>query len=185
MERSPLVGGTSRFLYRLINMQIRQERPEDAATIRALTDAAFKGMPYSDQTEAKIIDALRAAGALTISLVAIKDGEIVGHVAFSPVRINGAAGDWYGLGPVSVRPDHQQSGIGQALIRDGLYRLQFMSAAGCVLLGDPAYYGRFGFESDPDLYYGDVPPRYFQRLVFNGSPPPKGEVSFHPGFDVS
>ena len=184
VERGPSFGSTSRFHYRLINMHIRQERPEDAATIRVLTDAAFKGMPYSNQTEAKIIDALRAAGALTISLVAIQDGETVGHVAFSPVRIDGAAGDWYGLGPVSVRPDHQQRGIGQALIRDGLHRLQSMSAAGCVLLGDPAYYGRVGFESDPDLYYGDVPPGYFQRLTLNGSPP-KGEVSFHPGFDVS
>jgi putative acetyltransferase len=165
-------------------MQIIQERPEDVATIRVVTDAAFKGMPHSSQTEAGIIDALRAAGALTISLVAIENGGIVGHIAFSPVRINAAAGDWYGLGPVSVRPDHQHRGIGQALIRDGLQRLQSMSAAGCVLLGDPAYYARFGFESDPDLRYGDAPPEYFQRLTLNGSPP-KGEVSFHPGFDVS
>jgi putative acetyltransferase len=165
-------------------MQIRQERPEDATTIRVVTDAAFKGKPYSHQTEARIIDALRAAGALTISLVEIENAEIVGHVAFSPVRINGAASDWYGLGPVSVRPDRQQRGIGQALIRDGLQRLQSTSAAGCVLLGDPAYYGRFGFESDPNLRYGDVPSRYFQRLTLNGSPP-KGDVSFHPGFDVA
>ena len=159
------------------------ERPEDAATVRAVTDAAFKDKPYSNQ-EARIIDALRAAGALTISLVMIQDGEIVGHAAFSPVRINGAAVDWYGLGPVSVRPDQQRRGIGQALIRDGLQRLQSMNAAGCVLLGDPAYYCRFGFESDPELYHGDVPPGHFQRLMLAGSPP-RGEVSFHPGFDVS
>jgi putative acetyltransferase len=165
-------------------MQIRQERPEDVATIRALTEAAFKGMPFSDQTEAKVIDALRAAGALTLSLVATEGGEIISHVAFSPVRINGEAGDWYCLGPVSVWPDHQRTGIGQALIREGLQRLQSMGGGGCVLLGDPAYYRRFGFESDPDLYDVDAPPGAFQRLTLNGARP-SGEVTFHPAFDVS
>jgi putative acetyltransferase len=165
-------------------MQIRQERPEDAAKIRALTDAAFKGMPFSDQTEAKVIDALRAAGVLTLSLVATDGGEIIGHVAFSPVQVKREASDWYGLGPVSVWPDHQRRGIGQALIREGLQRLQSMGAGGCVLLGDPAYYRRFGFESDPDLYDVGAPPGAFQRLSLNGSRP-RGEVSFHPAFDVS
>jgi putative acetyltransferase len=165
-------------------MQIRPERPEDATTIRALTDAAFKGMPFSDQTEAKIVDALREAGALTLSLVATEGGEIFGHVAFTHVTINGEAGDWYGLGPVSVWPDHQRTGIGQALIREGLRRLQSMSAGGCVLLGDPAYYCRFGFEADPDLYYVHAPSWAFQRLTLNGSRP-RGEVSFHPAFDAS
>jgi len=165
-------------------MQIRLERPEDAATIHALTDAAFKGMPFSDQTEARVIDALRAAGALTLSLVATEGGEIIGHIAFSPVRINGEAGDWYGLGPVSVWPDRQRTGIGQALIRDGLQRLRSLGAGGCVLLGAPTYYGRFGFENDPDLYDVDAPPGAFQRLTLNGSRP-RGEVTFHPAFDVS
>ncbi|WP_293900836.1 N-acetyltransferase [Phenylobacterium sp.] len=165
-------------------MRIRLERPEDAPTIRALTDAAFKGMPFSNQTEAKVIDALRAAGALTLSLVATEGSEIVGHVAFSPVKINGEASDWYGLGPVSVWPDRQRTGIGQALIRDGIRRLRSLSAGGCVLFGNPAYYRRFGFESDPDLYDVDAPPGAFQRLPLNSSRP-RGEVSFHPAFEVS
>jgi putative acetyltransferase len=165
-------------------MQIRQERPGDAATIRALTDAAFKGMPFSDQTEAKVIDALRRADALTLSLVATEGGEIVGHVAFSPVKINGETSDWYGLGPVSVWPDHQRAGIGQALIREGLQRLQTINAGGCVLTGDPAYYRRFGFQADPDLYYVGAPSWAFQRLTLDGSRP-RGEVSFHPAFDAS
>jgi len=165
-------------------MQIRQERPEDAKTIHALTDAAFKGMPFSDGTEARVIDGLRAASALTLSLVAVQDGAIVGHVAFSPVTINGAAGDWYGLGPVSVWPDRQRSGIGQALIREGLLRLRSMGAGGCVLLGDPAYYARFGFENDPDLRHAGAPDWAFQCLTLNG-PRPIGEVSFHPAFEVS
>lgn len=165
-------------------MQIRQERPKDATTIRALTDAAFKGMPFSDQTEAQVIDRLRAAGALTLSLVATEGGEIIGHVAFSPVTIDGQAGDWYGLGPVSVWPDHQRTGVGQALIRAGLQRLQSKNAGGCVLLGDPAYYCRFGFETDADLYNVGAPPWAFQRLILNG-PRPSGEVRFHPAFDAS
>jgi putative acetyltransferase len=165
-------------------MQIRPERPEDATTIRALTDAAFKGMPFSDETESKVIDALRAAGALTLSLVATEAGQILGHVAFSPVKINGEPGEWYGLGPVSVWPDRQRTGIGQALIRDGLRRLRSLGAGGCVLLGNPAYYGRFGFESDPDLRYVGAPPGAFQRLTLAGARP-IGEVTFHPAFDVS
>ncbi len=165
-------------------MQIRLERPEDATTIHALTETAFKDMPFSDDTEARVIDALRAAGALTLSLVATHSGEIVGHVAFSPVTINGEAGGWYGLGPVSVWPDRQRSGIGQALIGEGLRRLQSMGAGGCVLLGDPAYYARFGFEHDPRLRHAGAPPWAFQCLTLNG-PRPSGDVSFHPGFDVS
>ncbi|MHB8528069.1 MAG: GNAT family N-acetyltransferase [Caulobacteraceae bacterium] len=165
-------------------MRIRPERPDDATTIHALTDTAFKGMPFSDDSEARVVDALRLAGALALSLVATQGGEIVGHVAFSPVTINGQAGDWYGLGPVSVWPDRQRRGIGQALIREGLRRLQSLGAGGCVLLGDPAYYARFGFENDPDLRHAGAPPWAFQCLTLNG-PRPSGEVTFHPAFEGS
>lgn len=165
-------------------MQIRPERPQDATTIHALTDAAFKGMPFSDGSEPRVIDALRAAGALTLSLVATEGEEIVGHVAFSPVTINGESGDWYGLGPVSVWPDRQRQGVGQALIREGLRRLRSLGAGGCVLLGNPAYYARFGFENVPDLRHAGAPTWAFQGLTLNG-PRPKGEVTFHPGFDTA
>jgi len=165
-------------------MHIRPERPEDATTIHALTDAAFKGMWFSDGAEPRIIDVLRAAGALTLSLVATEGSDILGHVAFSPVTLDGAAGDWYGLGPVSVWPARQRTGLGQALIREGLQRLQALGAGGCVLLGDPAYYCRFGFESDPGLYNAGAPPGAFQRLSLRGAPP-AGEVRFHPAFDAA
>jgi len=165
-------------------MQIRPERPEDVDTIRRLTAAAFRDMPHSSQTESAIVDALRGAGALAISLVAVEDGEIVGHVAFSPVAINGEFSGWYGLGPVSVWPARQRKGIGQALIREGLGRLEQMGAQGCVVLGDPVYYSRFGFASDPDLRYGDVPPEYFQQLAFADAMP-QGEVAYHAGFDAA
>jgi Predicted acetyltransferase len=165
-------------------VQIRPERSEDFDAIRSLTTAAFKDMLYSSQTEAAIVDALRNAGALTISLVAVQGSDIVGHVAFSPVTINDEAQGWYGLGPVSVRPDQQRKGIGQALIHEGLNCLQRMNANGCVVLGDPGYYGRFGFKNDPQLRYADAPSEYFQCLAFT-SPIPRGAVGYHPAFNAS
>jgi putative acetyltransferase len=129
------------------------------------------------------VEGLRSGGALTVSLVAEDDGEIVGHVAFSPVMIAGAAGDWYGMGPVSVRPDKQGRGLGQSLVRTGLDHLRALGAAGCVVLGAPAYYQRFGFESDPALTYGGYDSPYFQRLVFDGSPV-TGDVTYHSAFEA-
>ncbi|AWC22449.1 putative acetyltransferase [Aminobacter sp. MSH1] len=165
-------------------MKIRAERPEDVDTIRSLTRAAFADAPHSSQTEAAIVDALRDAGALTLSLVAEDDGEILGHVAFSPVTIGGKDLGWYGLGPVSVWPDRQGRGTGQSLIRHGLEALRQLGAKGCVLVGDPAYYSRFAFVADPDLTYGDIPSEYVQRLAFCDEVP-SGEVAFHEGFDAS
>ncbi len=162
-------------------MQIRAEGPQDVAAIGELTTAAFKDAPYSGGTEAGIVEALRADRALAVSLVAVQDGRVVGHVAFSPVRIDAADGDWYGLGPVSVEPERQGRGIGKALIEAGLARLRELKAAGCVVLGAPGYYGRFGFESDPALRYGEAPAAYFQRLILLGGAP-SGQVHFHPSF---
>lgn len=163
---------------------LRAERPADIPAIRALTRAAFAGAPYSSGTEAAIVDALRTAGALTLSLVAELDGEVVGHVAFSPVRIDGADLGWFGLGPVSVAPARQRQGIGRMLVEAGLVRIEAEGAAGCVVLGDPAYYRRFGFTADPALRYGDVPPPYFQSRRFSG-PAAAGGVAYHPGFEAT
>nr|QQZ51030.1 N-acetyltransferase [Phenylobacterium glaciei] len=110
------------------------------------------------------------------------EGELVGHIAFSPVQIDGHPGDWYGLGPVCAAPERQRQGVGSALITTGLDRLRHLGAAGCVLLGNPDYYRRFGFLSDPTLTYHGQPNRYFQRLVLEG-PPATGDASFHPAFD--
>ncbi|MBR1207909.1 MULTISPECIES: GNAT family N-acetyltransferase [unclassified Bradyrhizobium] len=165
-------------------MQIRDERDEDAA-ISHITTAAFATAPHSSGTEARIVEALRQAGALTVSLVATSDhGRIVGHVAFSPAQIGSTPGRWYGLGPVSVAPDLQRQSIGGALIREGLARLAALNADGCVLLGDPAYYSRFGFVSDPALTYGGKPSPYFQWLVLKGEPT-KGDVRYDAAFDVT
>lgn len=109
-------------------------------------------------------------------------GQIVGHIAFSPVTISDRAIGWFGLGPVSVQPEWQGRGIGSALIRRGLAELQDRRAMGVVLLGEPEYYARFGFEHDPQLTYPGPPPEYFQRLVLSGSPP-VGAVGYAPAFD--
>lgn len=162
-------------------MEIRPETAADAPAIAALTTAAFAGAPHASGTEAAIVAALRAAGALSLSLVAVEAGRIIGHVAFSPVRIDGRDRGWFGLGPISVAPDRQGRGIGAALIREGLARLRECGAGGCVLLGDPGYYTRFGFVADPGLRLPEVPPHYFLRLVLAG-PPPVGSVAYHPGF---
>jgi putative acetyltransferase len=161
---------------------IREEQPGDAAAIRSITLAAFEGKPYSEQTEAAIVDALRAAGAMSVSLVAEDAGEIVGHVAFSPIDIDGTpAGGFFGVGPVSVRPDRQGKGIGSALMRAGIDRLKAAGAKGCVLEGDPAYYRRFGFELARRLRYSEGSAEYFQVLEL-ASAEPTGIVTFHPAF---
>ena len=162
-------------------MIIRDEQPDDPPSIRAIIAAAFATARYSDGTEAAIVDGLRKAGVLTVSLVAIDGGELVGHVAFSPVTIAGADLGWFGLGPVAVRPDRQGGGVGQALVRAALDRLIGMGARGSVVLGEPEYYGRFGFEVRAGLHLADVPPSHFMALAFGGEAP-SGRVAYHAAF---
>jgi putative acetyltransferase len=163
---------------------IRDEREADAGATRAVTRVAFANMPYSQQTEAAIVEALRAAGALALSLVAVEDGEVVGHVAFSAVTIDGApAPGWFGAGPLSVRPDRQRSGIGTALMRAGLARLAEAGAKGCVLVGDPVYYLRFGFREASSLAYPGLPAVWLQVLALAAAEP-RGTVAFHAAFAV-
>ncbi len=161
---------------------IRNERPGDEPAIAALTGAAFRDAPHGDGGEVAIVERLRADGDLTLSLVAENlDRAIVGHIAFSPVTISDGTPGWYGLGPMSVIPLRQRAGIGSALIREGLSRLGGIGASGCVVLGDPAYYGRFGFGHDPALTYPGPPAEYFQRLVLQGTAP-AGTVRYAPAF---
>lgn len=163
-------------------MIVRPEKEGDADAIRVLTEEAFRTAPHADGTEHLIVDRLRAAGALALSLVAELDGALVaGHAAFSPVAVSDGSAGWYGLGPLSVTPAHQGRGIGSALLRAGLAHLIAAGARGCVVLGDPAYYGRFGFAAGPALTLGGVPPGYFLYRAFS---PVYGEgtVSYHPAF---
>ena len=132
-------------------MIIRDETPSDIDVITKITVTAFADCPYGNHTEQFIIHALRAAGSLSVSLVAEIDGRVVGHIAFSPVMIAGQKCGWFGLGPISVRPDCQRQGIGTALIEEGTKRLRESGAKGCLLVGDPGYYERFGFRNLPEL----------------------------------
>lgn len=162
---------------------IRPERAFDAPAIEHVTIEAFRNAPHTDHTEQFIVRALRRADALTVSLVAEADGQLAGHVAVSPVSIHDGTDRWFGLGPISVLPAHQGRGIGTRLMEAALQQLRSASANGCVVLGDPAYYGRFGFSPLAGLVLPGVPAAYFQAMVFNGGLP-RGEVTYHPGFDA-
>lgn len=162
-------------------MIIRNERDTDIEAIAEVTIAAFKNHPISNHTEQFIIKALRAAGALSISLVAEIDGQVIGHIAFSPVTVSDGATGWYGLGPVSVLPDYQKQGIGKALINKGLSLLKDMGGKGCALVGDPNYYKRFGFKNYLELIHDGVPQKVFLSLPFNEKVP-QGTIVFHEGF---
>lgn len=168
-------------------MQIRKERLQDAAAIAAITTEAFAGAPHAGGNEADIIATLRLSGALALSLVTTQDGQIVGHVAFSPVHLDGQSSgprdSWYALGPVSVRPDRQRGGIGSRMIRAGLARLAALGASGCVLMGEPAYYSRFGFRSAELLTYCGYTRPYLQGLAFDGAIP-QGDVKFDQAFGM-
>lgn len=151
--------------------------------IAAVTVDAFDTLAISNHTEQFIVEALRAAGSLAVSLVAEVDGRVVGHIAFSAVMMSDGTAGWYGLGPVSVLPAYQGMGIGSALINEGLARLRKLGAKGCCLVGHPHYYGRFGFEHVAELVYEGVPPEAFFVLAFDG-PLPQGTVAFHVAFAV-
>ena len=166
-------------------MTIRSETPNDINAIEQVTLAAFTGKFSDNPTEHLIVNALREAGALSLSLVAEAEGKIVGHVAFSVVTIDGENKDWYGLGPISVLPEFQLQGIGSKLVEAGLSQILAMGAQGCVLEGSPKYYNRFGFKAYPTLFYEGTPsPEYFMALPFYDVVP-EGKVEFHKAFYVS
>ena len=162
-------------------MVIRDETDADIGAITEVTIAAFESLQISNHTEQFIIEALRAAKALTVSLVAELDGRLIGHIAFSPVTISDGKRNWYGLGPVSVLPEYQRQGIGKALILEGLSRLKNLNAQGCCVVGHPEYYRKFGFRNVPGLVIEGVPQEVFFALAFGGHTP-EGTVAFHDGF---
>jgi len=164
-----------------IDPTIRPERDEDHVAIADVITAAFAGKPYADGDEAEVVERLRRAGALAVSLVAELDGALVGQVAFSPAQESSGAQGWYGLGPVAVSPEHQGAGIGSKLIRAGLERITELGAKGCILVGDPGYYARFGFELSPSHCPNGEPAQYFQ-VKWLGHERPQGRFVFHGAF---
>jgi putative acetyltransferase len=166
-----------------LSINIRLEKSGDIQSIHNITVTAFLDASHTDHTEQFIVKALRDSGALTISFVAEDSAQIVGHVALSPVAISDGSNDWYGLGPISVIPNEQGKGIGSKLMHAAIAELKSHKANGCVLLGNPNYYRRFGFEPIDGLVLPDVPPEYFQALLLRGTHP-KGIVTYHESFSA-
>ncbi len=162
---------------------IRPERPGDEAAIHDLVARAFAPMPFSEGDEQDLVDALRAAGDLIQSLVAVDSADtIVGHISFSPVTVEDEACGWFQMAPVSVSPEVQRSGIGSALIEAGISRLKTAGARGVAVVGSPAYYERFGFTQVSGLApLSDHDAPYFRAMVLAG-PAPQGTLRYAPAF---
>ncbi len=161
---------------------LRLETPEDVPGIRAVVHAAF-----GQSAEADLVDGLRHSGALTLSAIAVIDNRIVGHVAFSPITI-GNTYSALALAPVAVAPDCQRRGIGTGLINWSLDECRRLGHAVIIVVGDPAYYRRFGFT--PASPFGiecpfPVPAEVFMLLELSQGAAAgyKGMVRYHPEFD--
>ncbi|HSL42737.1 MAG TPA: N-acetyltransferase [Anaerolineales bacterium] len=125
-----------------MDIHIRNEDPQDIEQVREVLRAVFPS-----DAESRLVDALRANGKATISLVAVKGDDVLGHILFSPVTTappSDAKG--IGLAPVAVRPEAQSQGIGSKLIQEGLRLAKELGFDYCVVLGGSKYYQRFGFE---------------------------------------
>lgn len=164
-------------------LHIRHETGADTDVVRDVVTQDFADVEYSDGSEPAIVDALGEADALTVSLVALEDQEVIGHVAASPVTIGDGTVDWAGIGPVTARPDRQGRGVCSALMEHILAALCDAGAAGAVLPGEPEFYSRFDFRPAEGLTYPGGPAEYFLALSFTDDPWPVGEVSYHPAFN--
>ena len=162
-------------------MLIRNETAGDIPAISRLVTEALLMLPQSTGTEARIVEALRAESALALSLVAVEGDEVIGYLAASKARI-GEADDWSLIGPLVVSPSSHRQGIGTALMKEALRRSR-MTSRGAALVGDPAYYGRFGFRSFTGLSVAGFPPEVVQALPFDGTEP-RGELIHHPAFGL-
>lgn len=166
------------------NIHIREESDTDYQSISNVTKAAFEKVDISKQTEHFIIEALRSSKALTISLVAELNGQIVGHIAFSPVNISDGTKGWHGLGPLSVHPNYQNKGIGKALVLEGIEFLKRLNSNGCCLVGHPKYYTKFGFINCSELVHPGIPNEFFFVLPLKSNIP-NGFVTFHDAFKAN
>ena len=160
---------------------IRPECADDYAAIYDVTKRAFAPMPFSDGDEQELIGRFRDAGVLALSLVAEMDGAVVGQITLTPAFAADGSAGWFALGPIAVAPENQSARIGGNLIDAAIAWLREQEAAGCVLVGNPAYYSRFGFESYPALAPEGEPAEYYQILPLRVQEP-SVVVCFHPLF---
>jgi putative acetyltransferase len=161
---------------------IRPQTPADVAAIRAINEAAFGG-----RLEADIVDALRREAEPFISLVADADGDVVGHICFSPVTIGDSpvSTGSVGLGPMAVRPDLQRKGIGSQLVSAGLEECRRRGVRLVVVVGHAEYYPRFGFSPASRLGLTceyDVPDDVFMARRLTGGRIAPGVVRYHRAF---
>jgi putative acetyltransferase len=145
-------------------IEIREERPDDASAIREVNKRAF-----GQDQEGNIVDALRTNGAVSLSLVAVVNGRIVGHIMYSPITVGGVI-TGAALGPMAVVPEYQRQGIGSKLVEAGNEKLQDDDCPFIIVLGHRNYYPRFGFR--PASMYGiecewAVPDDVFMLLVLD------------------
>ena len=164
-----------------MTIHIRSEQAADTARITEVTKLAFRNAAHTCGREHCLIEGLRTSGALTFSFVAVSELGIVGHAAASPVTVSKSSGDWFGVGPISVLPEYQRQGIGSQLMVSLLGELRAKGAQGCVLVGDPKFYTRFGFQSDGLLAVPEAPPEVTLSLRFHPCDD-HGAVTFHPAF---
>lgn len=164
-----------------MNCLIRPERADDYAAIYDVTKRAFAPMPFSDGDEQELIGRFRDADVIALSLVAEMDGNIVGQITLTPAFAADDSAGWFALGPIAVAPEFQSKKIGSKLIDVAMAWLREQQAAGCVLVGNPAYYNRFGFRPYPALAPKGEPAEYYQILPLRVQEP-SVVVSFHPLF---
>jgi putative acetyltransferase len=164
-------------------MLIREEQPGDIPAIHRLNTAAFP-----TEAEANLVDTLRDQHALTLSLVAEEAGEILGHIAFSPMTTATPSGlKLIGLAPMAVTPERQNQGIGTALVREGIQRCTQLGIDAIIVLGHPEYYPRFGFRPAAEFSIRseyDVPEAVFMALELKPGTLAgvEGGVRYHPAF---
>lgn len=159
---------------------VRTETPGDRDAIRSVNKAAF-----GVSVEADLIDRLRADGDLLLSLVAEGENGIVGYCGFSRLTIekNGEHANGVSLGPVAVLPREQKHGIGQKMVRDGIARLKAEGETLIIVLGEPAYYSRVGFDVAAAAAFRtpyDGP--YLQVLRLSDDAPTGGDVRYAAAF---
>ena len=165
-----------------MNWKVRQEVVEDHPGIRAVHDLAF-----GQSAEGEVVEFARLAGASMLSLVATTGHDVIGHVLFTPARVQPSSSAVAALGPLGVVPAWQRRGVGTELVRVGLEHLRALGLDGVVVLGDPRYYTRFGFQ--PASGYGLTPAQAWPREAFQAielrpsALGTGGTVHYHPAFD--
>lgn len=166
----------------ILSLAIRPETSGDQGQIHDLIRRAFATQPHAGGDEQDLVDRLRERGELTLSLVAEAAGQgIVGHAGFSPVTIDGMERGWFQLAPVSVEPALHRQGTGSALIRAGVEQLRAKGAQGIGVVGDPAYYERFGFAAVDGLAPGGPEAAFYRAMVLR-EPASKGTVRYASAF---